>query len=418
MNSIEPKSFVGKKEKMTPTIPYELIDSDEKLRFFCDKINLKAQESATDVDNWLAIDTEFIGEKRFETLLCLIQIACTEGYYLIDPFQISDWQPFVQIVESAAILKITHAGENDYKLLSQYWGIVPRQVFDTQIAAGFLGFGYPASYAKLVERELNERIEKGYAATDWEARPLKSSQLQYALSDVVHLYSLYDKLKKRLLKRKRLDWALAEMRKWETPQYYTRDPHREAVMNTMMHGLRQQKQLFLLRLYEWRRQEAQRLNHSKEMILASKHIAPILKSIDYGKQALLDSRIIPDKVVYQHWSVFQDMYKKEGTAEELTILERIPQPQKEDLVRDASMDLLHSIVKFKCLEYGVASTLVLNKSDLAYLQPGEEVFSDKNDWRRSFLGEALVNWLNERRILHVEVSDADVVIKMKTDIDA
>ncbi len=386
------------------SVDYTLIENAADLRQFC--------EAHRQVE-WLTLDTEFIGEKRYEVLLCLIQVASPLGYYLIDPFFVGDLKPFLRLVEDPNILKISHAGENDYRLLNAYDGTIPKNVFDTQVAAGFTGHGYPISYGKLVEKEVHVTLDKGYAATDWEARPLKRKQLEYALSDVVYLHAVYEKLRDELLSTNRLSWALTEMQRWETPPYYDRDPNREALMNTMMHNLRQPKQLFLLRLYEWRRQEAQRLNYSKEMILGAKFIAPIVRSIENGKQALMDSRIIPDRLVSNNWDTFQRLYQKKATEEELEILKKIPPLSKEDPTRDISMELLHGLVKYKCMESGVAPSLVLNKSDLTYAREGEEMFGGENDWRREFLGTALMKWLNERRELSVVFEDDQVALKMK-----
>ena len=387
------------------TLNYTLIETPKALKEFFDD-NCTAE--------WLAVDTEFIGEKRFEVLLCLIQVASPKGYYLIDPLTIPDLSLFLQLLEDERILKITHAGENDYRLLNNLFGTIPKNIFDIQLAGGFVGHGYPASYGKLVEKELNVLLDKGYAATDWEARPLKKKQLEYALTDVVHLYELYSRMRDRLLSLNRLTWLNSEAKIWETPQYYDRDPHREALMNTMMQSLRQTKQIFLIRLYEWRREEAKRLNHSKDMILPSKFIAPILRGIESGKHALLDSRIIPDRIVTQHWDTLQKLYQKRATDEELDILKRLPPLSKEDPKKDVSMDLLHGLVKYKCMESGIAPSLVLNKSDLTYAKEGEDIFSnDRNDWRRDFLGEAMLKWLNERRELEVVILDNEVVLKMK-----
>lgn len=387
------------------SLNYTLIETKESLQDFYDA-NKQAE--------WLALDTEFIGERRYETLLCLIQVATPNGFYLIDPLKMSDIQLFLDLVEDENILKLTHAGENDYRLLNLYWGTIPRNLFDTQIAAGFVGHGYPTSYSKLVEKELNIGLDKGYAATDWEARPLKKKQLEYALSDVLHLFKLYQNLTKSLRKSNRFEWVESEMKKWESPAYYERDPHREALMNTLMQSIKQHKQVFLLRLYEWRRTEAQKQNHSKEMVLPAKYIAPILRGIDAGKQALLDSRIIPNRLIEQHWNTFQELYQEPVKLEELEILKRLPPTVKEDPKKDISMELLHVLVKFKCMDSGIAPSLVLNKSDLTYAQPGAELFStESNDWRSEFLGEAMIKWLNNRGELAVIMEANKVFVTMK-----
>jgi ribonuclease D len=391
---------------MLTNLTYTLIETNDELASF--------YAENRDVE-WLALDTEFIGERRYETLLCLIQVATPKGYYLIDPLRCKDIQLFYDLLESESILKLTHAGENDYRLLNQISGVIPKNIFDIQVAAGFIGYGYPASYSKLVEKELDVELDKGYSATDWEARPLKRKQLEYALSDVIYVYDLYSNMKRKLLKYNRLEWVESEMKRWEAPQYYIRDPHREALMNTLMHSLKPHKQVFLLRLYEWRRSEAQRLNYSKEMILPAKFIAPILRGIEAGKQSLMDSRIIPDRIVEQHWNNLKSLYDKKLTEEEAEILKRIPKTNKEDPKREVTNELLHVLVKFKCMESGIAPSLVMNKSDLTYLQPDEEIFAEKeNDWRKSFLGESMVRWLNGREELDITVENNKVLITVKS----
>ena len=116
----------------------------------------------------------------------------------------------------------------------------------------------------------------------------------------------------------------------------------------------------------------------------------------------------------QHWDTFQKLYQKKATDEELEILKRLPPLSKEDPKKEVSMDLLHGLVKYKCMESGIAPSLVLNKSDLTYAKAGEDIFSnDRNDWRRDFLGEAMLKWLNERRELDVVIRNNEVVLKMK-----
>jgi ribonuclease D len=201
-------------------INYTFIDNNKNLADFC-----TAHKSVS----WLAFDTEFVGERRYNTLLCLIQIASEHGYYLIDPLIITDLSPFLDLMQDEKIMKITHAGENDYRLLYQDYKCIPKNVFDTQVAAGFLGHGYPVSYSKLVERELNVRLDKGYAVADWEARPFSKKQLVYAINDVVHLYGAFSNLKKDLELQGRYHWALSEMQRFETAEYYYKDPDKEAL---------------------------------------------------------------------------------------------------------------------------------------------------------------------------------------------
>ncbi len=382
---------------------YKLIESQAAL------LNFVAEHEQI---AWLAFDTEFIGEKRYLPLLCLIQIASPAGFYLIDPFKVDHLEPFLAMISNPNIMKITHAGENDYRILYHDFGITPKNIFDTQLAAGFLGYNYPISFQRLVEQELNISLDKSYVVADWEERPLRQKALDYALNDVAFLHRLYVKLSAKLEKTVRWAWLKSELSKWECADFYDRDPHIEALNSTLMYSLRKNKQVFLIRLYEWRRNEARRLNYSKEMVMPTRHIGTIVKGVEGGKQNLLDNRTIPNGLVSQYWEVFDALYRTPPTAEELAILKKLPPPPTNETARQVvSMELLHTLVKYRCVEMGVASSLVMNKSDLTSAQHGELLFENK-DWRIEFLGADLLEWLNKRGELCINMAEGKVILTM------
>ena len=184
--------------------------------------------------DWIGFDTEFVGEKRYHTLLCLIQIATENGFYIIDPLKLKDLTPLLKMIEDPTILKITHAGENDYRLFYSYFGILPKNVFDTQLAAGFVGYKYPISFSKLVEKELRVYLKKGYTVSDWESRPINQKQLTYALNDVIYLEQLWENLSRKLENLKRTNWVAEEFEKLELADTYYFDPNREALNNSII----------------------------------------------------------------------------------------------------------------------------------------------------------------------------------------
>lgn len=361
---------------------------------------------------WLAFDTEFIGEKRYRALLCLIQIASPTGFYLIDPFGLENLTPFLELLSNPKILKITHAGENDYKILYQDFGIIPKNIFDTQLAAGFVGYNYPVSFQRLVEQELNIFLDKSYVVADWEERPLRQKAIDYALNDVVYLHRLYVKLSAYLKKKQRDNWLQWELDRWECIDFYERDPHLEALNSNLMVGLRRNKQIFLLRLYAWRREEAKRLNCSKEMVFPARHLGTILKGVEGGKQNLLDNRTIPNNIVAQYWATFEELYRRPVAPEEIETLKKLPAPATAETARQAvSMELLHTLIKYRCVEMGVAPSLVLNKSDLTTAQQGQVMF-EVQDWRIEFLGTDLLDWINKRGELTITMGNGKVILTM------
>jgi ribonuclease D len=207
-------------------------------------------------DSWIGFDTEFVGEKYFIPVLGLLQVIAGEHIYLIDTLKIKNLQKFLAIVEDPQVLKITHAGDNDYRLLYILFGTVPQNTFDTQIAAGFVGYNYPSGFGKIVEKELRVTLAKSHTVADWEARPLDPKALDYAVEDVKYLPGLHEKLSQKLKKHNRESWAREENKKWEAPDLYVNNPYKELTSNEMVHQLEFREKVFLMRLYKWRLEKA------------------------------------------------------------------------------------------------------------------------------------------------------------------
>ncbi|HET9060247.1 MAG TPA: HRDC domain-containing protein [Acidimicrobiales bacterium] len=160
-----------------------------------------------------ALDTEFHRERTYWPRLALVQVAWEQADD--EPLRIALIDP--QAVPPAALsevlagpgLMVAHAATQDMEVLARNCGRLPARLFDTQVAAGFLGCG-SASLASLADRYLHLRLAKGDRLTDWSRRPLSASQLSYAASDVAHLLALADVIISQLRARGRLSWAEEE----------------------------------------------------------------------------------------------------------------------------------------------------------------------------------------------------------------
>ncbi|NIR37263.1 MAG: ribonuclease D [Actinobacteria bacterium] len=168
-----------------------------------------------------ALDTEFHRERTYWPKVALVQLAWPDDLVLIDPLAV-DLTPLRELMESDA-LAVLHAASQDLEVLELACGAVPRRLFDTQIAAGFLGLSTP-SLAALHERELGIQLPKGSRLTDWLERPLGDSQLAYAAADVAHLLEIHDRLLSQLGPRGRLDWVETECEIQRTRNRGPRDP--------------------------------------------------------------------------------------------------------------------------------------------------------------------------------------------------
>ncbi|MGA3219653.1 MAG: HRDC domain-containing protein [Acidimicrobiales bacterium] len=160
-----------------------------------------------------ALDTEFHRERTYWPRLALVQVAWEPApghpvaIALVDPLAV-DPEPLAKVLGGPAVL-VAHAASQDLEVLARACQLLPSTLFDTQVAAGFLGYG-SASLASLVDRFLHVRLAKGDRLTDWSRRPLSASQLSYAASDVAHLLALTDVISELLSSRGRLVWAEEE----------------------------------------------------------------------------------------------------------------------------------------------------------------------------------------------------------------
>ncbi len=387
------------------TVSYRLIEDDASLRDFTE-LNKGIE--------WMCFDTEFIGEKRFVTTICLIQIGTEHGFFLIDPLKVKNLQPVVDLLTDEKVLKIVHAGDNDYRLFNMHYGIIPRNSFDTQLAAGFLGYKHPVGFSKLVENEFRIQLSKGYTVTDWDKRPFEKKQLDYALLDVVYLYDLWLQLEDKLRRVGRLEWAHAEFKTLENPENYEQDPYKEALESNLIKSLRWKEQLFLLRLLLWRSAEARRRDHSKEMVLPTKFISPVVRAVHSGLDALRHNRRLPDNLTGKYGEMFLKMYEQQASEEERRVLAQIPKDNSENPRQDIMMEMLDLLVKYKCLQEGISSNIVLPRGILKKMKNDKDYFDPllETGWRKEFLGEEIVHWFKFRNNLEIEFTNGKFELKM------
>ncbi|MEX1218517.1 MAG: HRDC domain-containing protein [Acidimicrobiales bacterium] len=151
-----------------------------------------------------ALDTEFHRERTYFPKLALVQIAWPGDLVLVDPLAV-DLTPFAEILETDSVA-VLHAADQDLEILELVCGTIPKVLFDTQVAAGFLGLSTP-SLTTIYERFIDFHVGKGDRLTDWLQRPLTDGQLHYAANDVARLLETRDRIVEQLQARGRLQWA-------------------------------------------------------------------------------------------------------------------------------------------------------------------------------------------------------------------
>lgn len=187
-------------------ISFEHITTDKELTEFCER---------SKGCKFVGFDTEFVSENRYRPELCLLQIATDDEFAIVDTLAVKDVSPFWQFLVEGSHVTIVHAAREEFLFCFRACGRRPKHLFDVQLAAGMTGLEYPASYGNLVSKLLGRRIDKGETRTDWMRRPLSQRQIDYALSDVVHLQPIFDEVSSRLDKLGRKHWFDEEMDEWQ-----------------------------------------------------------------------------------------------------------------------------------------------------------------------------------------------------------
>ncbi len=156
----------------------------------------------------VALDTEFHAERTYSPRLMVVQLAFEDGVAIVDPIAVADLQALAEAMAQTEV--VGHALSSDLKIFAERFDCVPQRVFDTQVAAAFLGYGMQVSLAELVRDLRNVRLAKSQTVSDWGTRPLSPRQIEYLVDDVAHLLPMQDDLVERLRSAGRLEWVREE----------------------------------------------------------------------------------------------------------------------------------------------------------------------------------------------------------------
>ena len=144
----------------------------------------------------IAFDTEFLRRDTYYAKLALLQIAIKDDIYLVDTLLVDVKDLWIKIAQAKAI-KIIHSGRQDLEIMHHMFGILPNNIFDTQIAAGFCGLRAETSYAELCSTICNiEDMDKKLQSCNWTKRPLTPQMIDYAAIDVKYLNQIYNHLQR------------------------------------------------------------------------------------------------------------------------------------------------------------------------------------------------------------------------------
>ncbi len=343
----------------------------------------------------VGLDTEFLRERTYRARLCLVQLATAEEIFIVDPVSGLDVAAVAELVSEPSVQVIVHAGKQDFELFFDRFGAVPANVFDIQIAAGFLGYGASLPYGRLVEAVTGQALEKGESYSDWCRRPLTGAQLRYASDDVAYLLEVADRLEADLESRRRLAWAREEMASLEQASAYENDPE-QAWRRVAGRGSLSGNRLGVLReVAAWRERSASRRDLPRGWVIKDPTLVEIARRAPKDIRGLEAIRGLSPKEAERSQKALLEAIAK-GRSHAIEAERPAPSRVAQKRARLLS-SLADAVVRARCEDAGVAPELVATRSELESLLSLIVAGSLKgNDyrilqgWRRELAGEAVL----------------------------
>ncbi len=160
------------------------IDRPEQLEDFCEEMGCGP----------IAVDTESDHFHAYQAQVCLIQVGNAEVSALVDPLALSadELEPLFDLLRDPEVVTLLHAARNDLRELDRDYGVGIANVFDTQVAAKFLG--YERNGLSWLQKELVGQTPSGqFQRFDWTRRPVPPAACEYAAADVADLFVLRER---------------------------------------------------------------------------------------------------------------------------------------------------------------------------------------------------------------------------------
>ena len=329
-----------------------------------------------------AFDSEFHRERTYFPKLALAQFAWPGGIALVDPLAV-DVTALRPLLESD-VQCVMHAAQQDLDVLTHACGAIPRRLFDTQLAAGFVGYGTP-SLANLMQGELKISVPKGDRLTDWLRRPLTEDQRTYAASDVANLLELQDRLVAQLSRVGRVGWVEAACEELRVRPVSGTDPDGAWLRLKDVRVLKPRARGVARALAAWRERRAMAVDSPVRQILPDLAILGISQKQPRTVEELAQARGIDER----HWR--GNLGKEIIAAVQDGLRDEIPLPAAdgEELDRNLrpAITLVSAWVSELARQEKIDTALLGTRGDIIALLRNDPDARLANGWRAELLGD-------------------------------
>ena len=336
-----------------------------------------------------SLDTEFIREKTYFARLCLVQVAVGGRILLVDPLQVQNLEPLAALLRAAAIRKVVHAARQDIEVLLPLTGAPMAPVFDTQVAAGLLGFPAQIGYAELVRQLLGVELEKGHARTNWAARPLQPEQLVYAADDVRYLGPAAEELESRLASAGRQAWLAEDCSLLSDPALYVTHPEDAWKRFKGIDRMRAEERAVVRILAAWREQQAIRRDLPRGWVLSDDAVRELARLRPQSESELQRVAGLPGAIATRRAAEILELIDRAKTAPDGA--DGVPSADRLTPEQTAAIRRLQDLLQQVAGEAGISPEVLATRKDLTALVRGARDIAPLSGWRREVIGERLLS---------------------------
>jgi len=365
-----------------------LIDQQEQLKDLEPLFSSLSKKAGS-----VSVDTEFFREKTYNARLCLVQLGIGEDQYCIDVIQIEDLSLLVDLFADTNILKLFHAARQDMEVIYQTLNVLPKPIFDTQLAAGFCGSDMQIGYGNLVLDRLGVDLPKSQSRTDWTRRPLTPEQIEYAGDDVAHLYALYERAVSELTNAKKLDWYQQEIETYYDVDKYVIEPEK-AYKRLSGGGLKIPQQHVLKALAQWREEVAQNRDIPRTWVLRDDKLYDLATQRPKTEQAVREMDVFGKKSVKYFAAEVSKLISEVPTSNE-RVWRKFESLSKEEKLFCST--LMKKVASF-ANQYDIAQALLGTRKDIESLYRNRSSKKLLKGWREGIVGKPLIELIRKADI--------------------
>lgn len=333
----------------------------------------------------VGLDTEFVRERTYWPKLALVQLSVPGEVVLVDALAPGMNAALAPLLTDPAVTKLMHSAGEDLQAFRTDVGVLPRPLYDTQVAATLAGLGASLSYQKLVEQVTGVLLAKGETRSDWLRRPLSESQCDYAADDVRHLHALHAHLDARLGELGRRDWHVADCaRAVDQAEHDAIDPWPHLALRSAQF-LDREAQARLRRLLLWREVEARRSDKPRSWILDNELAVALARKPPLDQRAFNAQLDAHPKAPRRLRGALWDEVERPLEADELDI----PLAAAQDSDYKARLRQLQDAVARETERRALPEGILASRRQLEALMAGRGWPDGLGGWRREILQPVL-----------------------------